>query len=282
MRKVTAEPTGERLSKRVMALRQCSRSEAERYIAGGWVRVNGVVVEDPPHRVHDETVTIDPKASLLNLAEATFVLHKPEGMEDGTRLVPPADDPRRLLQAGQRSAQDRHGERLLKRHLAGLQVPVPLEYAASGLLVFTQDWRVLRKLSEDQAQMEHEFIVDVQGQVSPDALLPIARALREPARGLPDAKVSVGEDDAGEICTTPAGAVTEVTMGMDTELMMPPMMAGVFFRSTNWRAWSTATEPWLWASRRSKASLQPAMPALPAALFKSLNANSTDLLAACP
>ena len=175
-----------------MALRQCSRSEAERYIAGGWVRVNGVVVEDPPHRVHDETVTIDPKASLLNLAEATFVLHKPEGMEDGTRLVPPADDPRRLLQAGQRSAQDRHGQRLLKRHLAGLQVPVPLEYAASGLLVFTQDWRVLRKLSEDLAQMEHEFIVDVQGEVSPDALLPIARALKDPARGLPAAKVSVG------------------------------------------------------------------------------------------
>ena len=91
MNKTAAEPTGERLSKRVMALRQCSRSEAERFIAGGWVRVNGVVVEDPPHRVRDETVTIDPKASLLNLGEATFVLHKPEGCEDGTREVPPAD-----------------------------------------------------------------------------------------------------------------------------------------------------------------------------------------------
>lgn len=192
MTQATTGATGERLSKRVMALRQCSRSEAERYIAGGWVRVNGVVVEDPPHRVRNETVTIDPKASLLDLGEATFVLHKPEAMEDGTRAVPPADDPRRLLQAGQRSAQDRHGERLLKRHLAGLQVPVPLEYAASGLLVFTQDWRVQRKLSEDLAQMEHEFIVDVQGGVTPDALLPVARALKDLARGLPAAKVSVG------------------------------------------------------------------------------------------
>ena len=43
MNTTAAEPTGERLSKRVMALRQCSRSEAERFIAGGWVRVNGVV-----------------------------------------------------------------------------------------------------------------------------------------------------------------------------------------------------------------------------------------------
>ncbi len=181
MNKTAAEPTGERLSKRVMALRQCSRSEAERFIAGGWVRVNGVVVEDPPHRVRDETVTIDPKASLLNLGEATFVLHKPEGFEDGTREVPPSDDPRRLLTGAQRSPQDRGGEPLLKRHLAGLQVPVPLEYAASGLLVFSQDWRVQRKLSEDLAQMEHEFIVDVQGEVAPDALVPIARALKDTA-----------------------------------------------------------------------------------------------------
>ncbi len=192
MNKSAAEPTGERLSKRVMALRQCSRSEAERYIAGGWVRVNGVVVEDPPHRVRDETVTIDPKASLLNLGEATFVLHKPEGCEDGTREVPPPDDPRRLLLGAQRSPDDRSGEPLLKRHLAGLQVPVPLEYAASGLLVFSQDWRVQRKLSEDLAQMEHEFIVDVQGEVAPNALLPIARALKDAARGLPAAKISVG------------------------------------------------------------------------------------------
>jgi hypothetical protein len=41
---------------------------------------------------------------------------------------------------------------------------------------------------------------------------------------------------------------------------MPPMMAGTLRRSTSWRAWSTATEPWLCASRRSKARRQPATP----------------------
>jgi hypothetical protein len=95
-------------------------------------------------------------------------------------------------------------------------------------------------------------------------------------------RVSVGEVEAGEICTTPAGPVTLVTMGIETELMMPPMTAGVFFRSTSWRAWSTATEPWLCASRRSKASRQPATPDTPAALLISLKASSTDLAAACP
>ncbi len=45
--------------------------------------------------------------------------------------------------------------------------------------------------------------------------------------------VSVGEDEAGEICTTPAGAVTEVRIGIDTDEMMPPMIAGTFFTWTS-------------------------------------------------
>ena len=43
--------------------------------------------------------------------------------------------------------------------------------------------------------------------------------------------VSVGEEDAGDTCTTLAGAVTEVRMGIETEEMMPPMMTGTFFTS---------------------------------------------------
>ena len=35
---------GERLSKRVMQLKGCSRREAEQYIEGGWVLVDGQVV----------------------------------------------------------------------------------------------------------------------------------------------------------------------------------------------------------------------------------------------
>jgi 23S rRNA pseudouridine2604 synthase len=40
-----------RLAKRVADTVPCSRAEAERYIAGGWVSVDGVVVEDPATRV---------------------------------------------------------------------------------------------------------------------------------------------------------------------------------------------------------------------------------------
>ena len=36
-----------RLSKRVAALVPCSRREAEQYIEGGWVQVDGALVETP-------------------------------------------------------------------------------------------------------------------------------------------------------------------------------------------------------------------------------------------
>ena len=39
----SSKPEGERLSKRIMQLRDCSRREAEQYIEAGFVRVDGVV-----------------------------------------------------------------------------------------------------------------------------------------------------------------------------------------------------------------------------------------------
>ena len=48
---------------------------------------------------------------------------------------------------------------------------VPLENAASGLIVFTQDWRTTRKLTEDLGAMEHELVVDVAGEESGEGKL---------------------------------------------------------------------------------------------------------------
>lgn len=53
-----------RLAKRVAALAQCSRREAEMYIEGGWVRVDGVTVEEPQFKVLDQHIEIDPHAQL--------------------------------------------------------------------------------------------------------------------------------------------------------------------------------------------------------------------------
>jgi 23S rRNA pseudouridine2604 synthase len=204
---------GERLSKRIMQLRDCSRREAEQYIEAGFVRVDGVVVQEPQFRVTSQTVAVDAHASLLNLLSVTLILNKPVGWTDGleplpvkktvtrsaagSRVVPPRtprgpQNVRTLLTAEHHSKHDHSGVRFLKSHLTRLDASVPLEYEASGLVVFTQDFRVQRKLMEDMAFIEQELIIDVRGEVDPDALRPIERAMRDERLRLPEFKISVG------------------------------------------------------------------------------------------
>ncbi len=206
---------GERLSKRVMQLKGCSRKEAEQYIEGGFVTVNGVVVEEPAHRVDQQTVALDPQASLLLLSSVTLILNKPPGTTDGLeeldedeappRPAPPRFGPgasrgqrkgpppnaRSLLTPQNHWEHDTSEIRTLKRHFNDLEADVELETGASGLVVFTQDWRTTRKLSEDLGVMEHEYLVEVKGEVEPDALKPIGYALKDDRNNLPQVKVSV-------------------------------------------------------------------------------------------
>jgi 23S rRNA pseudouridine2604 synthase len=192
--------TGDRLAKRVAAMVPCSRSEAEQYIEGGWVKVNGQVVEEPMFRIQNQSVTVDPNASLLELSSITILLHKPADWVDGTEESlsklnratrrAPFDDARTLLVAAKHMAKDPAGIRMLQRHFKSLTAAVPLENAASGLIVFTQDWRVERKLSEDMGSMEHEVIVDVAGEVTAQALHLLNRTL-DSDESLPQAKVSI-------------------------------------------------------------------------------------------
>ncbi|MFZ4480870.1 MAG: RNA-binding protein, partial [Rhodoferax sp.] len=88
-------------------------------------------------------------------------------------------------------AGDPAGIRPLKRHFAGLASLVELENGAAGLLVFSQDWRVARKLTEDAAVLEHEIIVEVQGQVTPDTLMRLNQGLSSDSKPLPRVRVSV-------------------------------------------------------------------------------------------
>ena len=171
-----------RLAKRVAELTGCSRSEAEQYIEGGWVTVDGETVEAPQHPVTDERVEIDPAAELGVAEPATLLLHKPEGVawQDAAALATPATH----------MAGDDSGVRPLKRHLHRLTVLVPLDTEASGLMVLSQDGRVWRRLSEDYAQIEQEFLVEVRGERGPYTLSRIGHAATYQGRGLAPCKVS--------------------------------------------------------------------------------------------
>jgi 23S rRNA pseudouridine2604 synthase len=142
-----------RLSKRVMEERQCSRREAELYIEGGFVSVDGKLVEEAGARVApDQQIAIAENATLLEIVPVTILLHKPAG----------AAQPLHLLKE-ETLTRSSPGQRFLKRHITGQEQMVPLDTKASGLVVFTQDFRVNRKLSEES--LEQEIIVEVSGAI---------------------------------------------------------------------------------------------------------------------
>jgi 23S rRNA pseudouridine2604 synthase len=175
-----------RLAKRVVALAQCSRREADQYIEGGWVRVDGVVVEEPQFMVDTQTVELDPAARLIETEPATLVLHKPAGYDAGAGPNPASA----LVVPETRSQDDLSGVRPLKRHLQRLVSPLPMPTEATGLMIFTQDWRVSRKLTEDIERVEQEFVVDVSGEIIAGGLALLNHGLRFNNYAMPPIKVS--------------------------------------------------------------------------------------------
>ena len=172
---------GIRLAKRVAEIVPCSRGEAERYIAGGWVTVDGDVVEDPATRVTPaQAVALLPGAQPVEPVPVTIILHKPAGVDAAGALALIA--PETLAAGGD--------TRFLRRHLARLTVVTPLEPEASGLLVLSQDWRVTRKLVEDGARVEQEYVAEVTGAIPEDGLSRLNATMRVQGRATVPLKAS--------------------------------------------------------------------------------------------
>lgn len=186
---------GERLAKRLARDLSCSRSAAERYIEAGFVTVDDVVVDTPPSRVRPtQRVQLLRGATPAALEPVTLLLHKPADVDaaDGAQ---PADG---FLVPDRRASDDRGGVRTVSAHLRRQQCVTPLEVSASGLVVYSQDPRIVRRLQENAATLEHEWMVDVAGTVSADALAALNRAdpAVPPAGATMRVSVGSGDDDA--------------------------------------------------------------------------------------
>lgn len=145
--------------------------------------VDGQRVDAPQERVRaDQRVDIDRQARLQPPASATFLLHKPAGMKTGAAVD--------LLTEASRWSEDASGVRTSKTHHLGLKTLLPLPVPASGLCVFSQDFRVVRKLTEDAAFIEQELIADVQGHIAPNGLKRLGHGLVRDGWALPPARVS--------------------------------------------------------------------------------------------
>ena len=192
-----------RLAKRLAAEVGCSRREAELYIKGGHVSVDGRLVEEPGARVGaQQQVRLASGARAEELPPVTLLLHKPPGFEAGLGLWQTPGEAHASRSRGEAPLAlellrpDSHhvGEgppvRVLGRHFKNLACHTPLPTEASGLVVYTQDGRVARKLQQDAETLEHECIVQVAGQIADGGLQRLCHGLEFNGRPLPPIKVS--------------------------------------------------------------------------------------------
>ena len=172
-----------RLAKRLAQMLPCSRREAELYITGGWVSVDGVVVDAPQFKVSEaQRIELDPQAKAEPQEPVTILLHQPP--VDASITIS------RLISVDTHAPDDPDKRRVLKSHFVRLLHALPLQDGAEGLMVYTQDWRVQRKLGDDGHLLEQEYIVEVNGTITPGGLDLLQRGLHFEGRALPPAKVS--------------------------------------------------------------------------------------------
>ena len=139
----------------------CSRREADEWIEAGWVRIDGQMAVLGQRAAPDVHITIDPRASTEQAQRMTVLLHKPigvvsgqaeDGYEPAITLVKPAN----------RWAGDESGVVFHPGHLRHLAAAGRLDIDSTGLLVFTQDGRIAKRLIGDETRVEKEYLVRVQ------------------------------------------------------------------------------------------------------------------------
>ena len=150
--------------------------------------VDGQVVEEPQFMVSEQKIELHPDASLTPAEPATILLHQPA--DTGMNAGMASNVALQLICAETRAADDPSGIHMLKQHFLRLTQHIPLERNASGMVIFTQDWRAARKLSDDAASLEQEYIVEVAGELAPDGLKLLNHGLKFNGKPLPPIKVS--------------------------------------------------------------------------------------------
>jgi 23S rRNA pseudouridine2604 synthase len=183
-------PEHPRLSKRMSELGLCSRREADRWITSGWVKVDGEVVDTLGVRVsRDARIEIDQAAREHQSGQVTILLHKPVGYVSGQ-----AEDGYEpaivLIRPENRWAADPSPIQFQQGHLRGLAPAGRLDIDSTGLLVLTQDGRVAKQLIGEDSSVEKEYLVRVEGTLTPDGMKRLQHGLTLDGVKLKPAQVS--------------------------------------------------------------------------------------------
>jgi 23S rRNA pseudouridine2604 synthase len=185
-----ANPEDPRLSKRMSELGLCSRREADEWIENGWVKVNGQVVTTLGVRVPpDARIEVDPEAKKHQSEQVTIILNKPVGYVSGQ----PEDNHQPamvLIKPENRWAEDPSPIKFRHGHLRGLAPAGRLDIDSTGLIVFTQDGRVAKRLIGADTEVEKEYLVRVEGELGEEGMKLLHHGLELDGVKLKPARVS--------------------------------------------------------------------------------------------
>jgi 23S rRNA pseudouridine2604 synthase len=179
-----------RLSKLMAERGLCSRREADEWIENGWVRVDGKAVTVLGTRVRPNAVIEIGEAARKHQSETvTVLINKPLGFVSGQ-----AEDDHQpasvLVRPENRWSEDTLPRVFKPGHLRGLAPAGRLDIDSTGLLVLTQDGRIARKLVGDDSEVEKEYLVRVEGELSDAGLAQLRHGLTLDDVRLKPAKVS--------------------------------------------------------------------------------------------
>lgn len=173
-----------RLSKLMSQRGLCSRREADRFIERGLVRVDGETVTKLGMRVAPhQTITLAAGARRQQSGLATVLLNKPVGYVSGS--------PEKGYRAAVTlvNADNRQHPREVTPARRGLAPAGRLDIDSTGLLVFTQDGRLAKRLIGPESRVEKEYLVRVDGDIDAGKLARLRHGLCLDNRALRPARV---------------------------------------------------------------------------------------------
>jgi len=190
----TPNPDGIRLSKLMSERGICSRREADSYIARGLVFVDGQPISELGTRVKPNCkIELGKQAQKAQQQRVTILLHKPVGYVSGQ--PEPGYKPAVVLIRPEAFWQGSGGPEFNGNHLKGLAPAGRLDIDSTGLLVLTQDGRVAKQLIGDDSDIEKEYLVRVQGQLSEQGMQLLNHGLELDGKKLRPAQVAWQNED---------------------------------------------------------------------------------------
>jgi 23S rRNA pseudouridine2604 synthase len=176
-----------RLSKLMTQRGLCSRREADVFIEQGLVSVNGVVVDRLGTKVApDVEIALASQAVKKQKDLITIILNKPVGYVSA-QPEPGYTPAIKLITVANQFGKG--NKRLKPEHLKGLAVAGRLDIDSQGLLLFTQDGRLAKKIIGEETRVEKEYIVRVQGALPDDKLRLLRSGLELDGKPLKPAQV---------------------------------------------------------------------------------------------